>query len=91
MLVVVKGSFYRDWKKIQNKELSKILRKKIDEIESAENSLQISRLKKLRNYSSRYKIEITAGKKIYWALCVVTGNKIELLRLKSEVYFKKNL
>lgn len=91
MQLVVKGSFYRDWKKIQNKELSKTLRTKIDEIESVRNSSQISRLKKLRNYSARYKIEIIAGKKIYWILCIISGNKIEFLRLKSETYFKKNL
>ncbi len=91
MQLVVKGSFYRDWKKIQSKELSKLLRKKITEIESARNSSQISHLKKLRNYSARYKIEITAGKKIYWVLCIISGTKIEFLRLKSETYFKKNL
>ena len=48
-------------------------------------------LKKLRNYSARYKIELKAGNKIFWALCIVKENKIELLRLKSEIYFKKNL
>jgi len=91
MQIVVKGSFYRDWSNIRNKELSKILREKIDEVESARNISQISRLKKLRNYSSRYKIEIIAGKKIYWVLCILWENKIEFLRLKSETYFKKNL
>lgn len=91
MLIVIKGSFYRDWSKIGNRELSKILEKKIEEIETAKNILQISRLKKLRNYSARYKIELIAGKKIYWALCILRDNKVELLRLKSETYFKKNL
>ena len=91
MQIVVKASFYRDWNKIGNKELSRVLRKKINEIESAGNISHISHLKKLRNYSSRYKIEIIAGKKIYWALCIVWENKIEFLRLKSETYFKKNL
>ena len=91
MQLVVKGSFYRDWSNIRHRELSNILRKKIDEVESARSISQISRLKKLRNYSSRYKIEIIAGKKIYWVLYIVRENKVEFLRLKSEIYFKKNL
>ncbi len=91
MRIVIKGSFYRDWTNIDNKELSKTLQKKIEEVESAKNISQISYLKKLRNYSARYKIEIIVGKKIYWALCVIRDNKIEFLRLKSETYFKKNL
>ncbi len=91
MQVVVKGSFYRDWKKINNKRLSKVLRERIEEVESSKRIQQISHLKKLRNYSSRYKIEITIGKKIYWVLCIMWDNKMVLLRLKSETYFKKNL
>jgi len=91
MQIVIKGSFYRDWNKLDNKELSKILLKKITEVESAKNISQISHLKKLRNYSARYKIELKAGRKIYWTLCVLRENKIEFLRLKSETYFKKNL
>ncbi len=91
MLLVVKGSFYRDWKKIGNKELSRLLKVKISEIETASRSSQIGHLKKLRNYSARYKIELKAGNKIFWVLCIVKENKIELLRLKSEIYFKKNL
>ncbi len=91
MQIVIKGSFYRDWKRIQNKHLSKVLRKKIDEVERARSISQIAHLKKLRNYSSRYKIEIVSGNKIYWTLCIVFGNKIEFLRLKSEIYFKKYL
>ena len=91
MQIVVKGSFYRDWKHIRNKDLSKVLRKKIDVLESVRSISQITHIKKLRNYSSRYKIEIVSGKKTYWILCVVFGNNIEFLRLKSETYFKKNL
>ncbi|HTA28584.1 MAG TPA: hypothetical protein VK809_12400 [Bacteroidia bacterium] len=91
MQIAIKGSFQRDWSKLAHRGLSKTLREKIIEIESAKSISQISRFKKLRNYSSRYKIELIVGKKIYWALCVVRDNKIEFLRLKSETYFKKNL
>lgn len=91
MQVVIKGSFYRDWKNIRNKKFSAILLNKIDQVETAKNILQIPHLKKLRNYSSRYKIEIALGKKIYWVLCIVWQDRIEFVRLKTEVYFKKNL
>ena len=87
----IKGSFYRDWKEISNRELSKLLREKIDEIESAHGISKISHLKKLRKFSSRYRIEISVGKKVYWILCIVWENKIEFVRLKSETYFKREL
>ena len=76
---------------MRNKELGKALHKKIEEAESAAAISHISHLKKLRNYSSRYKIEIVANNKIYWALCIVRGKNCEFVRLKSEKYFKKNL
>lgn len=91
MQVIIKGSFHRDWSNTGHRGLSRILQQKIVEVESAKSISQISHIKKLRNYSSRYKIEIISGKKIYWALCIVRENKIEFVRLKTEVYFKKNL
>lgn len=91
MQVIVKGSFHRDWKELRNRKLSETLLQKIEEAESSENISQISSLKKLKIYKSRYKIEIKAGRKIYWALCAVWKNKIEFIRLKPESYFKKKL
>ena len=91
MQVIVKGSLYRDWKEIRNRKLSKILLQKIEEVESVESISQISHLKKLRIYKSRYRLEIKTGRKVYWVLCVARKNKIELLRLKPESYFKKKL
>lgn len=74
-----RGSFLRDWEKI-------------NEIERAPDSKHITHLKKLRIYETRYRIEIALSKKkIYWILCVIARNKIELVRLKPEVYFKKKL
>ena len=87
----IKGSFYRDWKEMSNRELSKRLREKIDKVESAAGISNITHLKKLRKFSSRYRVEISVGKKIYWILCIVWENKIEFVRLKSETYFKREL
>lgn len=91
MEVLVKGSFYRDWQQIKNKQLSKAIQDKIEEIELAQDTSHISRFKKLRKYVLTYKIELRSGKKIYWILCKIHDDKILLVRLKSEVYFKKNL
>jgi hypothetical protein len=91
MQVVVKGSFYRDWQLVKNKKLSLAIQDKIEEIELATNTSQISRFKKLRKYVLTYKIELRSGNKIYWMLCKVFDDKIILVRLKTELYFKKNL
>lgn len=91
MQVVVKGSFYRDWQQVKNKKLSIAIQNKIEEIESAKSLHQISRFKKLRKYVLTYKIELHSGNKIYWILCKVFDDKIILVRLKTEIFFKKTL
>ena len=91
MQVSIRGSFYRDWKQIRNKALSKRLLEKLEEMQSANNIHKISHLKKLRIYSTRYKVEMKVGRKVYWVLCAIRQNNIELLRLKPESYFKKKL
>jgi len=91
MLIDTKGTFRRDWKKIRNKELTKSILKKMDEIESAESALQISHLKHLRKYVTLSKIEITAGNKIYWIICKVLETKFLFLRLDSENHIKQIL
>lgn len=49
MELIYKGSFRRDYKTIANKDLIKAIKKTIDEIKSARNISQISRLKKSEN------------------------------------------
>ncbi len=94
MELVFRGSFFRDWDNINNKELSKAIEEKKNEVKAAKNLSQISHLKKLRIRTIWYKIELPISKrKIYWILCVIQQqtNRIEFVRLKSEGYFKKNL
>jgi hypothetical protein len=76
---------------VKNRTLGKAVREKINEIESAGSVSQISRLKKLRKYTSTSKIEISAGNKTYWILCKILGETIVLVRLKPESYFKRVL
>jgi len=92
MELIYKGSFRRDYNAIANKELIKSIKKKIDEIKSAKNLSQISRLKKFRERQKVwYKIEIytVQKRKIYWMLCVIRNETVELRRVKPESYFKK--
>ena len=87
-----RGSFLRDWEKINSRLLTRALQKKFKEIERAGSPGNIAHLKKLRSYETRYKIEIALSpQKIYWVLCIVSRNKIELVRLKPEKYFKKTM
>lgn len=92
MELIIRGSFFRDWDNIGNRELSKAIEEKKDEVKAAGNLSHISYFKKLRIRTNWYKIEIRLNKhKIYWILCVIFKNKIEFVRLKPESYFKKNL
>jgi predicted nucleic acid-binding Zn ribbon protein len=91
MLVVAKGSFYRDWQQVKNRALNKVVQEKINEIESAQFVSQISHLKKLRKFVLTSKIEVFTGSKVYWILCKISGNTITLVRLKPESYFKRVL
>ncbi|MBL7893539.1 MAG: hypothetical protein JNL63_12975 [Bacteroidia bacterium] len=88
-----RGSFRRDYNSIGNKELIKALKKTIVEIKAAKNTSQISRLKRFKARSHNwYKIESRTvhGGKIYWILCVIRNNVVELRRVKPESFFKKN-
>lgn len=92
MELIFRGSFFRDWDSHGNKELSKAIKVKTDEIKAARSQAGISRLKKLRKRVHRYKIEIPLrSKKVYWIYCIILGNKIELVRLKPESFFKKRM
>ena len=93
MELVYKGSFFRDLDNINNRYLILAVKDKIHQIESAKTPLQISQLKQFRARSKVwYKIEITVNhnNKIYWMLCVIRKNIVELRRIKPEIYFKKH-
>ena len=88
-----KSSFLRDLDNIGNKYLLVAVSKKIQEVKSANSPAQISRLKRFKAYTDTwYKIEIRSehNNKIYWILCTIKNNLMELRRIKSESYFKKH-
>ena len=90
MELLIRKSFYRDWDNINNKELGIAIENITGIVRKANNITQIPRIKKLIKFEVRYKIEIQVQTKIYWIFCLVRGNKMEFVRVKSETYFKKN-
>ncbi len=91
MELTISNSFYRDWDNISSKALTNSIQSLLNEIKKAQNISQLQRFKKLKKFESRYKIELKIQRKNYWVLCIVRGNAIELVRIKSEIFFKKNL
>ena len=92
MELTFRGSFGRDYRSINDRLLIKALKDKILEVKKAKDILHVSRFKQLRKYRKLGKIEVrTESNKIYWILCIASKNRVEFVRVKSEVYFKKNL
>ena len=88
-----KGSFFRDLDNISNRYLMIAIKKKIQEIASAKSLAHVSYLKRFKAYTDTwYKIEIHPehNDKVYWILCIIKNNVLELRRVKSETYFKKH-
>ena len=87
-----RGSFRRDYKAINDRQLIRALKEKINEMKKAKDPGRISRFKRLRKFKRLCKTEVvTDSGKIYWVLGVLSGNRPELVRVKYEAYFKKRL
>ncbi len=87
-----RGAFFRDLDKIKNRYILHAVKSKVTEIRAAKGINQISRLKQFRERNRIwYKTEIRPahGRKIYWILCIIQKNIVELRRIKSEIFFKK--
>ena len=92
MELTFKNSFYHDLDNIgspaSNKEIEKLLLK----ISKAQTLSSIPGIKQLRQTKQfEYKIELKVQTKIYWILCDVYSDRIELIRIKSETWCKANL
>ena len=85
------NSFYRDLDNTSNRELHHAIEHLSNKIRSAHSIVQIPGMKPLRNHAYGYKIELKVQSKIYWILCEAFHNKLIFVRLKSEVWCKKNL
>ncbi|MCG3166762.1 MAG: hypothetical protein POELPBGB_02544 [Bacteroidia bacterium] len=87
----IKNSFFRDWDNIDNKGLNRAVELIVQQVKKANMPSDVHRMKKLKGYTNKYKIEIRVHTKIYWILCESLGNKVMFYRLKSEDWCKKNL
>ena len=83
MTVITMGSFKRDVAQIKNPSLLTALRKKIDQIETADTLHQITGLKLLCGYSTQYRIQVRTEKDSYRIGAVIRSNTIWLVRFLS--------
>lgn len=91
MELITKKTFLRDWDNIGSKDLNRAIEDLSKRISRAHSISEISRMKHLRSRAHGYKIEIHVQAKVYWILCDVLNNKVRLVRIKSEVWCKKNI
>jgi hypothetical protein len=89
--LITKKSFLRDWDNIGGKGLNNAIEDLAKRISKADSVSQIPRMKRLRNGTHLFKIEIRVQSKIYWIVCDMPGNKVRFVRIKSETWRKKNL
>ena len=87
----IRNSFFRDWDNISSRALNSEIETIIKIVKATNIVSGIPRMKKLINYSNKYKIELRLHTKIYWILCEKHGNKIDFYRIKSENWCKRNL
>ena len=92
MELIYRNSFFRDLDSIGSREPSREIEKLIPKISKAYSVSTIPGMKQLkRSKEYEYKIELYVQTKIYWILCDIYDNRIEFIRIKSEVWCKNNL
>lgn len=91
MVLKFEKSFIRDLDDIGSREPNRAVNVLVRKIKESQSIHQIQRIKQLRQSRYEYKIELRVQSKIYWILCDVKGNTILFLRIKSEIWCKKNL
>jgi hypothetical protein len=90
--LIFKNSFFRDLDNIGSRAPKKEIEKLILKISPARTISTIPGIKQLhRTKQFEYKIELKVQTKVYWILCDVYSDKIELIRIKSETWCKDNL
>ena len=91
MVLNFRNSFFRDWDNIDSKGLNREIESISKLVKVATAPSGVHRMKKLKGYTNKYKIELRVQTKTYWVLCEVSGARVEFYRLKSEVWCKRNL
>lgn len=92
MELAFRNSFFRDLDNIGSRAPNKEIENLFLIISKAQILSSIPGIKKLRHTKQfDYKIELKVQTKVYWILCDLYANKIELIRIKSETWCKANL
>ncbi len=87
-----RNSFFRDLSSINSREPGLAIEALLQKINKSKSLSSIPGLKRLkRTKQFEYKIELKVQTKIYWILCDAQRNHIEFIRIKSEVWCKKQL
>jgi hypothetical protein len=81
--VFTKGSFHRDVANVKDVSLLKALKEKIEQIEVAVSSSQVTGLKRLTGYEAHYRIYVKTNKESYRIGAIIRGNTIWLVRFLS--------
>ncbi len=77
MELSAKGSFYRDLSLITSRDLKKLVKEKLLQIQNANRISQISNLKKLKQYSVCYRIKIAEDYRIG---IIIRSKKVTVIR-----------
>lgn len=80
MKLIPKGTFRRDYRKINQKELRLALAEKLLQMERAKDISYITGLKLLDGFASHYRIKVETEKHSFRIGAVIRGDKIWLIR-----------
>lgn len=87
-----RNSFFRDLNSVGSRETSRAIQLLINKIAKAKSPSSVPGMKRLKHTTRfEYKIELKVQRKIYWILCDSQSDTIEFIRIKSEVWCKKQL
>jgi hypothetical protein len=90
MKIIIKPAFKRDSDRIRNTKLLGALFNKIEEIERAKTKENITGLKKLRGYSTHYRIYLKVSRQSYRIGAILKGNQYGLSGFFPEGLFIVN-
>lgn len=92
MELLFRAKFFRDFRKIKNKEVLRITSDVFKRIERAKSIDSIGGLKKLREYAHYYRFKITVSQKADYRLVFsIRGNKVWAERITSakKIFYKQ--
>ena len=88
MKIVVKPSFMKDLERVRNKEIKFLLNEKLNQIEKAATTSNITGLKLLRGFKTHYRIKVDSETSKYRIGAIIRKEKIWLVRFlpRKEIY-----